>query len=76
MNRDAFPSLSELPAMIVAYALLPVTAWAYFRNPDYRAFVFGIVSQPGFWMLICAGLAVFVLATAYLYYREWKEPLT
>ena len=74
--RDVFPPLSELPAMLLFYDALPCLMWAIARNDDYRALVLGVIAQPGFWKLICAGLVVYLIAAAYLFYREWKEPLT
>jgi len=76
MNRDAFPPLSELPAMLAAYALLPALGWAILRNDDYRALVFNVVTRAAFWQIVSVGLVVYLIAAVYLFYREWKEPLT
>ena len=73
---DCWPDKRDVPYMLAAYGLIGLLVWMVCEHEQFRAIVLETVSRPEFWQIVSVGLVVYLIAAAYLFYREWKEPLT
>ena len=68
-----FPTLRDLPALSAFCALVALLWFAVFRNDEYRAIVFDIVSHAAFWQIVCAGLVLFLAGAALAFWQSEKD---